>query len=143
MREQAYRARLVGRLGERSADSYVSYCGRVERVLGTSLDDVDLSGSAIEVIGLELVGAGLPRASVRNCLSAVRSYADLMSAPGPAHASLDVDGRAGTQLQQLTSLDLLRLHGRIIDELRGRGVVRTGNGPIGDYAELLFARAYG
>jgi hypothetical protein len=30
-----------------------------------------------------------------------------------------------------------------MDELRGRGVVRTGNSPVGDYAELLFATAFG
>ena len=39
--------------------------------------------------------------------------------------------------------DLLQLHGRVLDELRARSVVRTGNAPLGDYAEWLFARAYG
>ena len=38
---------------------------------------------------------------------------------------------------------LLALYGQIMDELRDRGIVRTGNGPIGDYAEFLFARAFG
>ena len=39
--------------------------------------------------------------------------------------------------------DLLRMHGQIMDELRARDVVRTSNSPVGDYAELLFSRAFG
>jgi hypothetical protein len=39
--------------------------------------------------------------------------------------------------------ELLQYHGLILDELRRREVVRTSNAPGGDYAELLFARAFG
>ena len=39
--------------------------------------------------------------------------------------------------------ELLQLNGRVIAELRARQVVRTGNAPLGDYAEWLFARACG
>jgi len=39
--------------------------------------------------------------------------------------------------------DLLELHGAVLDELRRREVVRTSNSPVGDYAELLFATAFG
>ncbi|WP_245265564.1 hypothetical protein [Mesorhizobium sp. LSJC265A00] len=39
--------------------------------------------------------------------------------------------------------DLLILHSQIMDELRDREIVRTGNAPLGDYAELLFATAFG
>lgn len=39
--------------------------------------------------------------------------------------------------------DLLTMHGQIMDELRERDVVRTANAPLGDYAELLFAIAFG
>jgi hypothetical protein len=39
--------------------------------------------------------------------------------------------------------DLLKLHGAVLDELRRREVVRTSNSPVGDYAELLFATAFG
>lgn len=35
------------------------------------------------------------------------------------------------------------MHGQIMSELRERGIVRTANNPVGDYAELLFARAFG
>lgn len=39
--------------------------------------------------------------------------------------------------------ELLILHSQIMDELREREIVRTGNAPLGDYAELLFATAFG
>lgn len=39
--------------------------------------------------------------------------------------------------------DLLKLYGVVLDELRRREVVRTSNSPVGDYAELLFATAFG
>jgi hypothetical protein len=37
----------------------------------------------------------------------------------------------------LTETELLQTHARVIDELLRRGVVRTGNNPIGDYTEWL------
>jgi len=42
-----------------------------------------------------------------------------------------------------TPLDLLRLQAGAVEELRRRGIVRTGNNPVGDYAEHLCARAFG
>lgn len=38
--------------------------------------------------------------------------------------------------------ELLRMQAAAIEELRHRDVVRTGNAPLGDYAEYLFARAF-
>ncbi|MBB5747065.1 hypothetical protein [Brevundimonas variabilis] len=38
---------------------------------------------------------------------------------------------------------LLRLHGRISQMLRDRGVTRTANNPTGDLAEHLFCKAFG
>jgi len=38
--------------------------------------------------------------------------------------------------------ELLALHGAILDELREKKIVRSSNGPAGDYAELLFSRAF-
>lgn len=43
----------------------------------------------------------------------------------------------------LTTLELLRAHGAILDELRRREIVRSTNSPISDYAEVLFCRAFG
>ena len=38
--------------------------------------------------------------------------------------------------------ELLELAGAIIEELRVRKIVRSSNGPVGDYAEFLFAKAF-
>ena len=46
-------------------------------------------------------------------------------------------------LADLTSSELLRLHGAVADELRARGVVRSANNPVGDLAEYLFCKAFG
>lgn len=48
-----------------------------------------------------------------------------------------------TNLKSLGVAQLLLLHASILDELRARGVVRSSNGPAGDYAALLFSRAFG
>ncbi|MBU1210529.1 MAG: hypothetical protein KJ587_04535 [Alphaproteobacteria bacterium] len=45
-------------------------------------------------------------------------------------------------LAELSSLELLQLHGRTIGSLRDRGVLRSKNNPIADLAELLFCRAF-
>lgn len=45
-------------------------------------------------------------------------------------------------LDSLSVAELLRLHGDVLDELRVRQVLRSSNGPSGDYAELLFCRAF-
>lgn len=42
-----------------------------------------------------------------------------------------------------STADLLAQHADILSELRRRGVVRSANAPGGDYAELLFAQAFG
>lgn len=47
------------------------------------------------------------------------------------------------QLSELAVRDLLRLQADVLDELRSRNVVRSANAPAGDYAELLFAKAFG
>jgi hypothetical protein len=46
-------------------------------------------------------------------------------------------------LRNCTVSQLLALHASALDELREREIVRSGNGPGGDYAELLFTRAFG
>ncbi|MCA0275573.1 MAG: hypothetical protein LCH86_06190 [Proteobacteria bacterium] len=39
--------------------------------------------------------------------------------------------------------DLLLMQAEVLNELRDRQIVRTSNSPLGDYAELLFATAFG
>ena len=46
-------------------------------------------------------------------------------------------------LRTASPTTLLRLQAAAVEELRRRGVVRTGNAPLGDYAEHLFAKAFG
>lgn len=51
------------------------------------------------------------------------------------HGSVDVTA--------MSVSELLGTYARILAELRARDVVRTNNAPVGDYAELLVARALG
>lgn len=46
-------------------------------------------------------------------------------------------------LQRLTPNQLLVLSSDAVQELRRRGLVRSSNNPIGDYAEYLFCKAFG
>lgn len=46
-----------------------------------------------------------------------------------------------TGLDSLSVQNLLALHARILGELRTRGVIRTANNPVADYAELLTSTA--
>lgn len=46
-------------------------------------------------------------------------------------------------LTSLSVLELLTLHSGILTELRSRGVIRTKNNPVGDYAEWLVSKALG
>ena len=46
-------------------------------------------------------------------------------------------------LKPLTISELLQAHSGILEELRGRGILRSANNPTGDYAEWLFCRAFG
>ncbi|MCC0006681.1 MAG: hypothetical protein H6876_00945 [Hyphomicrobiaceae bacterium] len=43
----------------------------------------------------------------------------------------------------LSTIELLRGYGAILDELRRRDIVRSANSPISDLAEVLFCRAFG
>jgi len=49
----------------------------------------------------------------------------------------------GRPLQESSTGDLLALSRRILTELKRRKVIRTGNAPAGDYAELLVRQATG
>ncbi len=46
-------------------------------------------------------------------------------------------------LSKLSVLEMLGLYADILAELQGRGVVRTANSPVGDYAEKLAQSALG
>ncbi|TDR32749.1 DUF6998 domain-containing protein [Hydromonas duriensis] len=50
--------------------------------------------------------------------------------------------RNDIHLDQLSTLELLKLQTQAIQELRKRNIVRTKNNPIGDYAEWLVAHTF-
>lgn len=58
----------------------------------------------------------------------------------PMDTRMSKDGSM-PRLGALTEAQLLALHAGVIDELRGRSVVRTTNNPLGDYTEWLVCRA--
>ncbi|TKD51535.1 hypothetical protein [Sphingomonas baiyangensis] len=64
------------------------------------------------------------------------------TATAVAHRSAPLDAE-WPFLQTATATTLLRLQAAAVEELRRRHVVRTGNAPLGDYAEHLFAKAFG
>jgi hypothetical protein len=46
-----------------------------------------------------------------------------------------------TQLQRLPIFELLAQYANIMEELRRRGVIRSSNNPVADYAEYLCEKA--
>jgi hypothetical protein len=77
MREYQFRGLLGRFLTEDSANSYIAYAKRVERELQSDLDELDLSERGCENVGSRLSARGVPKKSVQNCLSALRTYARL------------------------------------------------------------------
>lgn len=47
------------------------------------------------------------------------------------------------EIDHLSSIDLLRLHAQIGEELRDRNISRSANNPTGDLAEYLFCKTFG
>lgn len=153
MREEAFRRFLALRLGVRSVDSYLSNLRRVERALSIDLDTLDIDDRLVEVLRGQLRGEGLGDRKISNCLSALRAYGGFATDRGshgrvfPARTATIV--RSAEQPYQPTgfehadNIQLLTTYAAILQELRRRGMARTGNGPVGDYAEHLFAHAFG
>ncbi|MGQ4807204.1 hypothetical protein NKDENANG_00548 [Candidatus Entotheonellaceae bacterium PAL068K] len=46
-------------------------------------------------------------------------------------------------LENLSALELLRVHVIVMDELRERKILRSANNPAGDLAEHIFSQAFG
>jgi len=65
---------------------------------------------------------------------------DGLEAPIPARAASIAQRHA---LSAESAPSLLALYSAVVEELHGRGVVRSTNNPVGDYAEYLTARAFG
>jgi len=63
--------------------------------------------------------------------------------PEPSAYACRIADMKADQLAELTTLDLLQAHANAIAELRRRGVLRTKNNPVGDYAEWLVSNSLG
>lgn len=48
-----------------------------------------------------------------------------------------------SDMETCSVLDLLKMHSAVLDELKRRQIVRTGNNPTGDYTEWLVAQRLG
>lgn len=71
---------------------------------------------------------------------------DVAMAPGGAKAPAPEGAPSVAQRHALSAESapaLLALYSAIVEELHGRGLVRSTNNPVGDYAEYLTARAFG
>ena len=157
MNEAGVRRFLERRLSPRSLSSYMSNMRRVESALGVSLESCDFSDAGLAGLEgtLRLRAKAFPSSSLADCLTALRTYGEYHNNRGLTFPS----ARAGVprtliqsatpeppipeHLQGMSVQDLLVLHSQVGDELRNRKIVRTGNNPIGDYAEHLFAQAFG
>lgn len=79
MRSTPFRAYLMTSIAERTAESYLSRCRRIEAALGLDLDTCDLSDVGIANIRTRLQrampGSGMTPGSLADCLTAARKYA--------------------------------------------------------------------
>jgi hypothetical protein len=161
-----YRGRHTGRtLMDDSARSYCANLARAEGALRINFDNADLSAVGFDSVSRQLRvtarAAGLSDAKVSDCLSAIQAYAqfvgmggfDARARPSLTKPPISPKVYQSSPVAPLKQPDplithmsvkgLLAMHGAITDELRARKVVRTSNAPGGDYAETLFARAFG
>ena len=131
-----------------SAASRLSRCRTVERRLRADLDTADLSDAGLGGLRRLLVDQGVEGARLASLLNAVRTYrrfrSDGPQRSRPLRSLSRMTADAPSALIAGGSVpELLRLHGEILAALRARGISRTGNGLVGDYAEWLFAQAFG
>ena len=156
MRETAFRAFLVDRIGATAVASYMSNMRAVERTLGIDLDETALHDDGIAAVQRRLRDARMPAARVRDCGSALRHYSAFRRGAGTSPLDARAAANVGTAasgserqhappvfLAEASIADLMRLYADVMEELRRRKVTRTANGPVGDYAELLFSHAFG
>lgn len=148
MEEAGFKAFLDRRkLGTHSISSYLSNGRRVERLLDVELHECDLSRNGLSniEIGLKQLRpmSGMTLPTLSSCMTAVRAYADFRSS-GPA-PGMRVVARHEAEPAPATAPAVIRLlsrHEHTLNALRAHGLLRTGN-LVGDYAEWLFAQAFG
>jgi hypothetical protein len=65
------------------------------------------------------------------------------AAPRSTNANSALSGLREMELKSHKIPELLKLYADVVRELRSRGVVRSSNNPVADYAEWLFCHAFG
>jgi hypothetical protein len=165
MDDDAFHAFLRGSpLTSGSAKSYRCYCHAVWRELAVDLDVADLSAEGIAALRARLEARakapGLKAHTVGKLMAGVQQYARFRKSQGVTKASTPMEPiptfRSGGSkhapdteparpdfIRDAKATQLVAWHGQIIDELGRRKIVRSRNGPLGDYAERLFATAFG
>lgn len=159
MKEDAFYAFLVAcGYTPKSVASRLSRCRLLERRLHVDLDTLDLVDTGEMQLCARLEQVGISGTIRNNVLNAARTYKRFQAGepPGPILRTRSALSRAAPEripippppprsqvVTDASTTTLLVLYGELLDELRDRGIARTGNGPIGDYAERLFAQAFG
>ena len=142
MRVDAFRAFLGSRLSPDSVRSYICDIGTVERLLDIDVDHIGLDDRVIANLRDSLGRAAMPKARVGNCASALQQYRQFLPQLFPTKQPAPLQTSRSTLVATASVPELMRLYADVLEELRDRKVIRTANGPVGDYAELLFARAF-
>ena len=137
VRDETSIARTTKRIG--SLRFFIRHRGTTKKNFGTASDQqVDAWERQLEEelrLREELKRGAAEPASERERPTASRPSIDRRFPVGAR------DDAARAQLRGKSIGDLLALSRAILAELRERGVIRSGNAPAGDYAELLVQRA--
>lgn len=168
MRDDVFRAWLrSGGYTEKAIATRLSRCRLVERLLHVDLDIVDLQPAAIMEFRRRLEDQRQTDAVLASALNAVRTYRRFLAGEPAGHALVErpitpelrlplpaqsasppasllpIQRTRTPTITTATNSELMTLHSEVLDELRTRGILRTANGPVGDFAEHLFAQAFG
>jgi len=119
-----------------SVKSYISYLNSISKYLGieicpenlNSIIDVDCLSSRLSKLGK------ISKKTISNYGSAMRQYVNMVQ-ECKAFSSNTFN------LGSMKEIELLRLYGEILKELKNRNIVRTQNSPVGDYTEWLVSNA--
>lgn len=104
-----------------------------------------LSGTLVEISRRYDIPAATLRAALRSKYTELRRMPDSLALDGHhvAHILASFPTETARPLEEYSTPALLKQYADILAELRARGVIRTANAPVGDYAEYLAQRVYG
>lgn len=138
-RDETSLARTTKRIG--SLRYFINHRGTSKKTFGTASDEQVEARKRQLAHELELrealkAGGRAANLGTDATIQAKGQGAETRSYPVSAR-----DGSIDHELAAKSVGDLLGLSRTILRELRGRGVIRSGNAPAGDYAEVLVQRA--